>query len=149
MTPGKRPPAPSVLQPDEAREWDAIVGALPPDWFARETHPILIQLCRLIHDANTVAAALREVSPSTDLATYGKLLMLEIQVSGCMANLATKMRLTNQSRYATRTAERQSVKARTKPWDVIEGGKAEVKSSSETLCDSVNDDADDDEGTWN
>jgi hypothetical protein len=127
--PGKRPEPPSQLSPEEAKEWVAIAGGLPPDFFPREVQPLLTQVCR------------REVSPSNpeELATYGKLLTLEMALSGGIANLLTKLRCTNQSRYATRTAERQAVKARTKPWDVINGGK-----SGENLP-LVSDDGDD----WN
>jgi hypothetical protein len=103
-------------------------------------------LCRLIVSANDVAALLREVSPPNDLATYGKLLTLEMALSGVIASLSTKLRLTNQSRYATRTAERQSVKARTKPWTIVEGGK----SGGNLAPVSADADADGyDEGAWN
>jgi hypothetical protein len=144
-TPGRRPPPPSVLQPDEAAEWLQIVASLPPDFFPRETHPVLTQLCRLIASAHDVANAVQELSPSNpdDLATFSRLVTLELQLSATIASLLTKLRCTNQSRYSTRTAERQAVKSRTKPWDVIDGGKSGGNSPP------VSDDADDNEDTWN
>jgi hypothetical protein len=147
--PGKRPDPPSQLSPEEAKEWAAIVGSLPPDFFPREVHPILIQLCRLIISAADVAALLREVSPSNpdEFATYTRLLSLQMALSGGIASLLTKLRCTNQSRYSTRTAERQSVKARTKPWDVIDGGKSDPASDDIDSNNNVVDD--DDENAWN
>ena len=37
-----RAPPPAELEPDEAAEWRAIVGALPPEHFPRDTHPLLV-----------------------------------------------------------------------------------------------------------
>jgi hypothetical protein len=43
--------------------------------------------------------------------------------------LATKMRLTNQSRYPTRTAARREQATRTKPWDLGQDGSQLDRSS--------------------
>jgi hypothetical protein len=100
-----------------------------------------------------VATALREVSPSADIATYGRLLNLEMALASAIANLSTKLRLTNQSRYGKRTAEREAQKARGKPWDltIIDGGKSETATvSPEPDASTVTDVTDaDDENAWN
>jgi hypothetical protein len=142
MLPAQRPPPPPQLTQDEAKEWVEIVGGLPADWFPRECHAVLVQLCRLIASANEVSAALREFSPSNpdQLAAYRQLLTLEMALSGVIASLLTKMRCTNQARYGKRTAERLSQRARGKPWDM-----ASVSSDEANLSDADNDD----ETTWN
>jgi hypothetical protein len=51
----QRPDAPYDLTDDETAEWVAILGRMAADWFPRETHPLLTQLCRHIVSSRRLA----------------------------------------------------------------------------------------------
>src|SRR5690625_5273102 len=60
-----RPDAPVELTPEQADVWNEVVDALPADWFAAETHPLLIQYCR-----HTIVA--RRIGQVCDQACAGE-----------------------------------------------------------------------------
>ena len=129
---------PPELRPAEAKIWLAITGRLPADWFTSDNAPLLKEMCRHIAVADELAAdeeALRaqivaikasSETESAKIALVGtltkslhstlKLHMLETNVIG---NLATKLRLTNQSRWQPLKAENQRERAAEgpKPWE--------------------------------
>jgi hypothetical protein len=45
MIGNERPAPPDELTEDEAAEWRAIAGPMPPDWFTRENYPLLEYPC--------------------------------------------------------------------------------------------------------
>lgn len=96
-----RPAPPDVLSPEEAKEWRSIAGALPADWFGRETHQLLVQYVRNTVRSNELAAIRQQVydSEKFDCELYEKLVRLEVQVSMVLTTLATKMRISQQSTY--------------------------------------------------
>ena len=51
----RRPEPPTELTREQAAEWRAVVDRLPADWFARETHGLLVQYCRHVVAARRVA----------------------------------------------------------------------------------------------
>lgn len=131
VMPGDRPAPPDELQPDEAAEWNRIVDRMPPDWFTAETHPVLIQFCRQICMARRVAAQLADceatfvvdekgisIRPKGWFDDYRELVRLNNQTAMVVGNLATKMRLTPQSRYDSKIAAGGATKTvgRPKPW---------------------------------
>jgi hypothetical protein len=65
LVPSKRPPPPTELEYDAAKEWIAIADRMPANWLLRESHPLLANLCQLIVESRRVAgelAALRRES---------------------------------------------------------------------------------------
>jgi hypothetical protein len=112
-----RPAPPVELSDEEADEWRAIVDRLPAEWFARETHGLLVQYCRHVVAARRVSqliAAIQEASPFC-LKSYLDALKAQQRESGILASLATKMRISQQSTYDKSKRKREGGKAR--PWD--------------------------------
>jgi hypothetical protein len=123
VMPGDRPQPPGELQPDEAEEWRKIVERLPQDWFRRETHPVLIQLCRHICIARRVAGRLADVEAATErpkgwFETYRDLVRMQGQTAMVIANLSVKLRLTKSSQTDSRVAAMGATRTlgRPKPW---------------------------------
>jgi hypothetical protein len=108
-----RPAPPAELTKGQAEEWRRIVDRMPHDWFPQETHSILVALCRHICHAREIAGMINEFQPAwcaeegglERLDRLGK--MLDREHRG-VATMATKLRLTNQSRYTDRRAATQS-----------------------------------------
>jgi hypothetical protein len=102
-----RPEPPSELTEEQAQEWRAIVDRLLPDWFTRETHPLLVQYCRHTVSSRRISQLIAnlEQSDDFDVQTYDKLLGMQERESRAMASLATKMRLTQQSTYDKKKAK--------------------------------------------
>lgn len=113
----ERPEPPSHLTEDEARVWRDVVATKPADWFARDVQPVLEAYCqavvmmRYLH-SRWHSEKLDEVKAIKTLAGLVK------DTSNLVAQLATKLRLTNQSRYtpqAAATAAKRSSGLR--PWE--------------------------------
>lgn len=98
----ERPAAPEELTQQQAEEWRAIVRRLPPDWFKRETWPLLAQLCRHVVNARRVATMI-ERSCDT-IYEFDKLLRMQERESKAIASLSTKLRITQQSTYDAKKA---------------------------------------------
>ena len=122
--PGSRPEPPDELTAEQAEEWRVIVGRMPADWFTRETYPLLVDLCRHIVRARVIAGKIDDFDPEwlvTDAGakTYDRLCAMGERETRMMASLATKMRLTQQSRYnaqSASTAERKGSNEPSHPW---------------------------------
>lgn len=95
-----RPQAPSDLTDEQATEWDAVVARMPAEHFTRETHAVLAQFCRHVVAAKHVAQliARSEMDGNIDLEEYDKLLKMQEREGRAMSSLATRMRLTQQTR---------------------------------------------------
>ena len=140
IIPGKRPPPPKELEPDQQLEWEAITARLPADWFSGENIPMLRELCRHICYARelakeiaavnamlseVVAGTAAEAEKSNVMAAGRKELCDLLRAHGYQSerigNLSTKLRLTKLSRYEdARTAARAARDAgstRPKPWE--------------------------------
>ena len=105
----ERPDAPKELTREQAEEWRAIVERMPPEWFPREIHPLLIQYCRHITNARHISGLVEDARKGdlTDrkaLMRFNRLLRMQERQSGALIGLATRMRLTNQSRYTAQSA---------------------------------------------
>jgi hypothetical protein len=113
----KRPDAPYDLTDEQAQEWWAIVNRLPADWFPRETHGVLTQLCRHIVNARRVAQLIEVVlkAEKMDLGQYEALLKMQAKESGVIASLSTKLRITQQATVRAERARKPTVVD--KPWE--------------------------------
>jgi hypothetical protein len=126
----RRPSPPAQLDARERAIWTKITARLPADWVTAETQPMLVELCRHIRIADDLSAdralaraaidAIRKTpEPSAEslaAATqeYRAVLRAHGYQSERIGNLATKLRLTPQARYAPISASREAAK-------VIEG----------------------------
>lgn len=123
---GPKPSAPDFLTSDEAEVWDRVVALEPDDFFKTEAvRQILADYCRHVVTANklsaTIAAAMGDDKakdrPSLrDLDLYLKMRDRETRA---ISDKATKLRLTNQSRYRADDASLNGGKPKgpSKPWD--------------------------------
>ena len=74
---------------------------MPHDWFPPETHALLVQLCRHISTANHLAELIKAIEPTVhpeDSKAYTDLLRVQQAESAAICQLATKMRLSQQTR---------------------------------------------------
>jgi hypothetical protein len=80
-------------------------------------------LCQQIVLARSIAAKVSAFGIPSDaeaLATYDKMVRLKLNLSSSIGKLATRLRLTNQSRDGTRAAARKAAAQPTrskKPWE--------------------------------
>jgi hypothetical protein len=112
----KRPAPPAQLDNREAKIWREITARLPAEWFTAESQPMLKELCRHIRIADDLSADLKLARaaidelrktpepPAESLAEatqeYRAVLRAHGYQSERIGNLATKLRLTPQARYA-------------------------------------------------
>ena len=103
-----RPAAPDCLTTDQAEVWQSVVKAMPPDWFGRETHPLLQQFCRHVVTAREVDGLIAEhEAGELDIPRYNKLLIMRSRESAALTALARTMRMTQQARIDPKTAGRR------------------------------------------
>jgi hypothetical protein len=116
-----RPEPPVELTAEQGDVWQAIVDALPADWFSTENHPLLIQYVRHTIEARRVAQLIDQECARGDLDTLAYLELLKAQrnESTALKTLAASMRLAQQARYGARGAEGASRRSKTvkRPWE--------------------------------
>jgi len=105
----QRPDPPDELTQEQAKEWRAIVARMPVDWFTREIFPLLCQYCRHITNARHIAGLVEgarkgDLTDRKALMRFNRLLGMQGRQSSALIGLATRMRLTNQSRYTPQSA---------------------------------------------
>ncbi len=111
----ERPKPPAELTQAQATEWNAIVSRLPPDWFPRESHGLLMQYVRRHATAQRVAAMVDECERGgiDELRHYDRLLRMQDRETKALMALATKLRITQQSTISKKRQKPVEVK---KPW---------------------------------
>ncbi len=118
-----RPDPPTDLGAAEADLWRSVVATKPADWFTRDTQPLLAAYCQAIvswRNISTQVAAFDVAWLATDdgLKRYDRLMKMQDRQARVMASMATKMRLTQQSKYGPRAADTASkAGAAAKPWE--------------------------------
>lgn len=109
--------APDDLTPAEAALWRAVVDSKPAEWFGPDSVPLLVEYVRaktMCDWLNGQIAVARDAGETKELKTF---LMLRDMEAKRVANLATKLRLTQQSRYTPQAAATADRKAgNRKPW---------------------------------
>ena len=118
VSPWARLEPPETLTEAQARVWREVVATKPVEWFKADSAPVLEAYCQSVENYRRTATALDQTD-SCDLQTYRVLSELVIKQANLVAALATKLRLTPQSRYtpqAAATADRKSGDVR-KPWE--------------------------------
>jgi hypothetical protein len=122
------PEPPPELEPPEADVWRSITSKLPGDWFAPETLPMLRELCRhsryandLARELSTARAAIAAVRDDETMSIAERMAALEAGTKTMsallrshgyqterLANIATKLRLTNQAKIPAASAARKA-----------------------------------------
>ena len=119
-----RPPPPEHLTPEQAELWVVITNALPAGWFKKEAHALLAVYCQHVSTAQKLGKQIDAfqdpwLNEPEGFDRFSKLLKLRETETRAMAALATRMRITQQSRYMPTAAARMAEKHRDgwKPWD--------------------------------
>ena len=97
----RRPEPPEHLGDNAAEIWRAIINSLPADWFSPGTLPLLEAMCSLaVSQRYTVRSlqVLERDGADFDRGEWERLQKQLGEVSGRIATLATRLRLTPQSR---------------------------------------------------
>jgi hypothetical protein len=110
-------PPPPDLTATEQELWNRVVRSKPADWFSDDSAPLLAEYVRSAVACDRLAAWVEMAFNDGDADSLKAALDMRDKESRRTANLATKLRLTQQSRYtpqAAATANR-SVTGR-RPW---------------------------------
>ncbi len=113
ITKAETPPdAPYELTDAEASIWRGITNALPAHWFPRETLELLAAYCRACATADFVSREIARyevewLTAEGGIERLGKLTGSRDREVRTAASLATRLRLTNQSRYDGKKAARR------------------------------------------
>src|SRR3954453_8660300 len=120
ITTYERQRPPPELAGEEAEAFLSFVNAESPDWFTSAPVPLLAQLARHIVQARRIAELIEKVvgQKDTNLGYYTELLKQQRAESQVIATLATKLRLTPQSRRPDRGNARPAAEGRRPPWEM-------------------------------
>ena len=121
-----RPRSPDDLTEEQRQVWDRTVGSESADFFrSAASQQLLKEYCRHVITAGKLARMIdtlekQDVMTSEDLSDYDGLLKLRDRETKALTEKATKLRLTNQSRYTPQAAATASKNATTelKPWQM-------------------------------
>jgi hypothetical protein len=138
------PEPPTSLGPAEVELWWRVTSAMPPNWFSAENLPLLAAYCRHCVYADAIAADIAAVRAGLAALAAGSLpaaeraktiasLQRELRMlqrthaseTGAMLSVATKLRLTQQSRFQANSAYAKT-RGRPpadapRPWDMPDG----------------------------
>ena len=119
-----RPEPPEELTPEQAEEWLAVTRRMPSDYFPRETFALLAGFCRHVVAYRMLSESIDEFKP-TWMAEEGgierldRLGKMRDREGRAMSSLATRLRLSPQSRMHQKSAARAADKSGSgdRPWD--------------------------------
>jgi len=109
--------APSDLTTDQAARWLAVVQSKPVDWFGPDSAPLLKEYVRAEAMCDLLALQIEAEIAGGEPGNLKALLDMRDKESKRLTSVATKLRLTQQSRYtpqAASTADKKAGSAR--PW---------------------------------
>jgi phage terminase small subunit len=119
VAPWARIEPPPHLTESQRKLWADVVATKPAEWFKADSAPVLETYCQAVDNYRRTQQALDE-TPALDLAQYRTLSDLSSKQAALVASLATKLRLTPQSRYTPDKAavhDRKSATDTRRPWD--------------------------------
>jgi hypothetical protein len=95
----ERPAAPHDLNDEEVEVWAKVISSQPADWFDPGNLPLLTQYSRHVVQARRLAELVERATSDPDLSlqSYDRLLIMQDRESKAIANLATKMRISQQA----------------------------------------------------
>ncbi len=121
---------PEYLSADESDIFRTMAGAMPAGWFKADTVPLLVEYSRAIDACNKLAKQRDEPMSVKERAV---LLGCHEKQARLAINLATKLRLTHQSRVLPDQAGRDAAKApvAAPPWA---SGQSETRRGSKNIA---------------
>ena len=123
---GKRPEPPAELMDEEAEVWRRVVASEAVGWFdTAATQNLLVDYCRHRAAVEKVTEVINLfqsewLKNAEGAKRYRELLKIRDQESRAAVDKATKLRMTNQSRYNAKNAATAAANAAKgpKPWDM-------------------------------
>jgi hypothetical protein len=115
--PGHLPEPPADLTKAEREVWRTVVATKPAEWFSADIHPLLADYCTACVQQAAARKVLNSCKKAGVLEKAAAVKAFDL-LAKLKLSLATKMRLTQQSRYtpqASATAARRAAGAR--PWE--------------------------------
>ena len=119
----RRPEPPEHLGEEAASVWRAITNGLPADWLSAGALPLLEALCGLTVSQRYILRAIQvlEHGAAVDFNPdeWAGFIRQHSDISGRIASLSTKLRLTPQARYTPGSAATAAgqVSDGPKPWE--------------------------------
>lgn len=109
----RRPEPPENLNAKQAALWRNIVATKPPDWFLADTLPLLEAYVIAIGLAGALQAELDKfgqtpLGNAKNFARFRRLVSMHQQQVKMLTTLATKLRITQQSRFDKNKAASQA-----------------------------------------
>jgi hypothetical protein len=108
---------PGGLTDEESALWQSVVESKPAEWFGEDSAPLLKEYVRAVGMCDVLDVQIKAALAGGEAGEVKALLDMRDKESKRVASLATKLRLTQQSRYtpqAAATADRKAGNAR--PW---------------------------------
>ena len=129
----ERPEPLPHLTEDEAAIWREVVVTKPADWFMRDSQPLLAAYCQAVvmhrdlaglwHLAIASSKSADVAERLSGMASLKDLNGMVAKSANLAAALATKLRLTQQSRYTPQAANTASKKSGPlRPWETAKTG---------------------------
>lgn len=122
--PGQRLAPPERLTGAAAEIWRQVVASKPHDWFTADSSHLLEAYCHAVVAHRLVSVGVSAYTPElmstpTGVAQYDQLTRMQERQARVMASIATKLRLTQQSRYTPQAAATAAKKVGggARPWD--------------------------------
>ena len=99
-----RLPPPADLTPDQTLRWRAVVDSKPNDWFGPDSAALLKEYVRAEAMCDLLAEKIEAATTAADAAVIKTFLDMRDKESRRLTSVATKLRLTQQSRYTPQAA---------------------------------------------
>lgn len=111
---------PAYLTAAQRDLWLDVVNTKPAEWFGPDSAPLLVEFVRAVETCNLLAGPVARAMAEGDPAEIQKILKVRDVEAKRAADLATKLRLTQQSRYTPQAAATANKRAQgaAKPWDL-------------------------------
>lgn len=111
-------PVPADLDEAEARIWRAVVESKPREWFGEDSAPLLREYVRAVCMCDELEPEIKRLrEPGQDKHALKMVLDMRDKESRRASSLATRLRLTQQSRYTPQAAGTANKRAAGKrPW---------------------------------
>lgn len=108
---------PDDLTPDQAARWRAVVDSKPVEWFGPDSAPLVKEYVRAEAMCDLLAVQIEAATAGGEPGEIKALLDMRDKESKRLTSLATKLRLTQQSRYTPQAAATANKKAgNARPW---------------------------------
>jgi hypothetical protein len=113
---------PTSLAGEELKLWRAVVDSKPADWFGEDSAPLLTEYVRAVCHSDELDRVIKSMSLDdqewvTNAKPYMDFMRIRDMEAKRAVSIATKLRLTQQSRYTPQAASTANKKAgQVKPW---------------------------------